>query len=176
MVTADVLAVVFSVLAVFLGIPAFQLVVRAVAPRFAARARRRFERTPGRVVAAGVVLAAPLLAPAIGLLQVDLGPVRLVGLWWLGAVLAASLAGLSGLAARIGATLPGPSDAARPWWPLVKGAVALELACLVPILGWFLLFPLLLAAGAGAALFAALRPLGDPPSAVQPVAELRKGA
>lgn len=162
MVTADVLAVVFVLIGLFLAVPAFQLVCRAMWPRFEEQSRKRFEQTPIRTVIVGMIVAVPLVAPALGLLQVD-GGTRLIGLWWLATAMATALVGLSGLASRVGATLPGPSDEVRPWWPMVKGSVALELACLVPILGWFLLFPLLLLAGAGATAFALIKPLRDPP-------------
>lgn len=177
MVTADVLAVTFFLAALFAAIPAFQLVVRALWPRFETQSRRRFERTPVRTLFVGALVAAPLLGPALGLLQVDNGAVRMIGVWWLATAMATSLIGLSGLASYVGGTLPGPSDEARTWWPMAKGTLALELACLIPILGWFLLFPLLLTAGAGAAVFSLLLPLRDPPAdAVDTVTPLRAHA
>lgn len=162
MVTADVLAVVFGILGLFLAVPAFQLVCRALWPRVADQAQRRFRETPGRTVTAGLFLALPLLLPPMALLGVDVGPVRMAGVWWIALVIGLSLAGLSGLATRIGDTVAGPADEARPWLALVKGSVVLGLACLVPILGWFLLMPGLLVAGAGASLLAVVRPLRDP--------------
>ena len=165
MVTADVLAVVFSLLAIFLAVPAFQLVVRAMWPRLEEQSRRRFAMTPIRTVIFGALLGIPLVLPALGLMAVENGAVKLIGVWWFGGAMAISLVGLSGLASQIGATIPGPTDSLRPWFPMVKGSVALELACLIPVFGWFLLFPVLLAAGAGAAGLALVKPLRPPPTA-----------
>jgi hypothetical protein len=176
MVVADVLAVVFSLLAVFLAVPSFLLLTRALAPRIEAQSSKRFRLTPIRTVVIGVVLSVMLLAPGIGLLQVPFGPIRVLGVWWIAATMATSLAGLGGLAAHIGASLPGPNDEIRPWWPTLKGAIVLELACMIPVLGWFALFPLLLCAGTGAAVLAVVKPLRDPPVGAAQVTELRAHA
>ena len=177
MVTADVLAVVFFIVALFVAVPAFQLVVRAMWPRFETQSRRRFEQTPIRTLLIGGLVMAPLVGPSLVLLGVDNGAVKLIGVWWLATAMAASLIGLSGLATHIGATLPGPTDETRTWLPLAKGAVALQFACLIPVLGWFLLFPLLLTAGAGASVFALFLPLRDPPAGeLEHITELRAHA
>ena len=174
MVTADVLAVVFFLAALFVAVPAFQLVVRAMWPRFETQSRRRFEQTPIRTLFVGMLVAAPLVGPSFALLAVENGAVKMLGVWWLGSAMAAALVGLSGLATHIGTTLPGPTDDTRPWLPLAKGALALQFACLIPILGWFVLFPLLLTAGAGASVFSLFLPLRDPPAnELETLTELR---
>jgi hypothetical protein len=63
-----------------------------------------------------------------------------------------SSVGIAGLATVIGGRLPSPTDADRPWNATIRGGVVLELAFLVPVVGWFFLLPLSLILGAGAAL------------------------
>ena len=168
MVTADVLAVVFTLLGLLLAVPAFVVVARALWPRLAAQSARRFALTPGRTVLTGFFVGLPVLVPPMLLMGVDLPPVHMLGVLWVGLALGLALAGAQGLAERIGTTLATPGDAHRPWAAVVKGTIALQLACLVPLLGWFLLFPLVLVAGAGAAVLSILRPLREPAPAPVP--------
>lgn len=68
--------------------------------------------------------------------------------------------GLAGLVARVGRALSAPGE--TPWRVTLKGGVALSLAYLFPILGWFVLLPASLVVGAGATTIALARRLGDP--------------
>ncbi len=158
MVTADVLAVVFTLGGLFVAVPAFQLVVRALWPRVAHQSTLRFARGLGRPFIVGLVVAAPLLAPVLAV-TVDVPPVRLLGVTWLGVVLGLGLAGLTGLSQRVGESLV---EGVEPSGAIVRGAVALELACLVPLLGWFVLLPSLAIAGLGATTLALLGRLESP--------------
>ena len=59
--------------------------------------------------------------------------------------------GTSGFVTHIGRRLESPADAGRPWRATVRGGVALELACLIPVLGWFGILPIFTrSSGAGA--------------------------
>jgi hypothetical protein len=60
--------------------------------------------------------------------------------------------GVAGLATTIGQRLPSPTDTDRPWKATIRGGIVLELAYLVPVLGWFVLLPGSLVVGAGSAL------------------------
>jgi hypothetical protein len=60
--------------------------------------------------------------------------------------------GVAGLATTIGQRLPSPTDKDRPWKATIRGGIVLELAYLVPFLGWFVLLPGSLVVGAGSAL------------------------
>lgn len=157
MVTADVLAVVFTLAGLFVAAPAFQVVVRAVWPRVAHQSTLRFARGVGRPFLVGLVVAGPLMVP-LAAIGVDAPPVRAAGVVWLGILVGLALAGLSGLSQRVGTTIGDADDTTS----LVRGAVALELACLVPFLGWFVLLPSLLLSGLGATVLSWFGRLDEP--------------
>ena len=159
MVMADVFAVVFSVLAIFAAVPAFFLVSHALTPRVAHQAHRRFAQTPKRLLPIGLMVSLPLVLVGIGLLNAPWGPVKLLGLWWSSGVLAVALAGAGGLAHHIGTSV---LPSAGPTRRVLAGAVALELTCLLPFLGWFVVPPLVFLCGLGAITLAVVRPLRDP--------------
>lgn len=58
--------------------------------------------------------------------------------------------GVAGLATMLGRKLPSPADLERPWKGTVRGGIVLELAFLLPLLGWFFILPISLIIGAGA--------------------------
>jgi len=149
-VTADVLAVVFTLAGLCLAVPAFQLVARALFPRVAQQSSLRFGRGLGRPLLVGLLALVPLSLPLMGI-GVDVPAVRAAGVAWLGVLVGMALAGLTGLSQRVGESLGDPEE---PWQAIARGAVALQLACLVPFLGWFVLFPALALMGLGATVLA----------------------
>ena len=62
------------------------------------------------------------------------------------------LAGSSGLAAQIGAGLASPADQSQSWRRVLRGGIVLGLTFILPIAGWFLILPISLIMGCGAAL------------------------
>lgn len=156
MILADVVAVIASLVGLLLAVPAVFLVARGVVPRIAEQCEGRFVRTPWLALLVGLPLQIPLLVPGLVLINVAPGPGKAVGFLWLGAAVGIALVGAGGLAARIGRHLRGPADDRRPWLGTVKGGLVLTLASGIPILGWFLILPLALIAGSGAAVLGTL--------------------
>jgi len=152
----DVYIVVYSLLGILICLPALLLALNLLMPQITARIETRLERTPGKSFFLGVpVTAAFLLWIAIAA-NVPIGVVRStafiaafigMGLGTLGA------AGLSRLLAKRITLLASPSAEAMNW---LRGAVMYELACLFPIVGWFLFAPIVGITVLGAAVFGLL--------------------
>ena len=158
-----------ATVALLSAIAAYWLLARALWPRCVDDAERRFAATPTRCIASGAGLLLIGLVVISKLLSAD-GASRALGVVTASLLLGATLAGAAGVAARVGSALPSPSDASRPWMPTLRGGVVVLVACLVPVLGWFVLLPALLAGGLGAALLGRLRPIGAPATRVVDVA------
>lgn len=135
-------------------------------PATVERARLRLDRTPWRCFGLGGALTAMLIIPIVGLLMLPFGPAKFMG-WALVAItLAVSALGAAGLAAKMGDKISAHSSAMPPVGAFVRGAIALELAAIFPILGWFILIPIVIVTSLGATAFALLhwmpRLPGDP--------------
>jgi hypothetical protein len=157
MLMADTMSIFFTVLGLMLTFVGLWLLARGLWPRSVAAACDRFERglvvpfLAGVPVTAVVLLVAAVLTNAAG----KLGGLLAVGLVC-GYVTVASV-GVSGLATRIGLRLGSSVDATQPWRATLRGGVVLVLAFLAPILGWFVLLPVVTILGSGAATLAMLR-------------------
>ncbi len=142
---SDVFAI-LSILTLFaLSFPAYLALVGRLFPRAVQRAALRLTHTWWRCVSLGLMLAAVLAVPFGVLLLVPNGAVQLLG--WVGLLGGLAIAGVggAGLAIRLGGEAP------SAFW---RGAITLELAMALPVLGWFVVVPLCLSACVGATAFA----------------------
>ncbi len=151
----DVYIVVYSLLGILICLPALLLALNLLMPQITARIETRLERTPGKSFFLGVPVTAAFLLWIAITANVPIGVVRgtafvaaFVGMG-LGTLGAAGMSRL--LAKRI--TLINPSSEAMNW---LRGAVMYELACLFPIVGWFLFAPIVGITVLGAAVFGLL--------------------
>jgi len=151
----DVYIVVYSLLGILICLPALLLALNLLMPQITARSEARLERTPGKSFFLGVPVTAAFLLWIAITANVPIGVVRgtafvaaFVGMG-LGTLGAAGMSRL--LAKRI--TLINPSSEAMNW---LRGAVMYELACLFPIVGWFLFAPIVGITILGAAVFGLL--------------------
>jgi hypothetical protein len=132
---------------------ALMLVVAALWPGLTRRARQSLEGAPGKAFVVGLVNY--VFLGAIGLVLMNLGPIAAIGLLLGAALLVGTFLGLPAVAALIGARLHSLRERdATPWGEIVAGGVALDLAILVPIVGWFILLPALFLWSFGAAALA----------------------
>lgn len=151
MIMADVLKIfliVVGMLAVTIG---YWLAAEALAPRLVGRAAVTLRRRPILAAALGLALAAPFLLAGAGLWSAGGGPAKAVGFVLLAVPIFVALLGSAGLARRIGEGLPAAADGAQPWRRVLRGGIVLALLFLLPFFGWFLVLPLTLVAGVGAA-------------------------
>ncbi len=157
---ADVFTVTFLILGMLITLPALWLLMRALFPAAVDRSRGRIAATPVRCFLAGLlpaVLALALMAqPAPA--GKGLGVVLFLVLVLISGI------GLAGLSTIVGERLPSTADDGRPWRGMVRGAVCLELAFLLPVLGWLGILPIALVTGLGAAIMALVSPGTAAPS------------
>ncbi len=144
------------VLSLLVSLTGYFLLVRSLAPAFVDRAERAATERPLASALVGFPVAILAVVLTAVLVNVGPGPAKASGLLFLGLSLGLSLSGVAGLAQRVGRSLPSPSDDARPWLRALRGGIVLELALLLPLVGWFVVLPLTLAMGTGAACLSAL--------------------
>jgi hypothetical protein len=143
----------FGLAALGICLIALMLVVAALWPGFTLRTRDNLEGSPGKAFLVGLLNY--VFLGAIGLVLMNLGPIAVIGLLLGVALLVGTSLGLPAVAALVGARLHSlrERDTTR-WGEIVAGGVALDLAILVPVVGWFILLPALCLWSFGAAALA----------------------
>jgi hypothetical protein len=148
-----------AILGIFAGLAGLMVWTALLFATPVTRARELLEARPWRCLGTGLLLTALLITPAIALLQAKHGGAK-VGGWVLLLGTASMLAvGLTGMANLLGERLRSMSPGITPLGGLVRGAITIEFAMLVPFFGWFLFTPLVAVTvlGAGALGVASLR-------------------
>lgn len=163
MLMADVLQWVAIAAGFVVALPALWMLARGLWPGWFER-RREIEGI-GRSLLAGLApLSIALLA--LALLGKRLGP--LPGALVSGGVLLWGLLGAAGLAAQVGARLWPQADG---WRQSRNGGLVLACTALLPVVGWFLILPLIVLFGMGVqvrAWFGRKERPADTPSAPEP--------
>jgi hypothetical protein len=125
----------------------------ALLPGYSSRSHTALLRSPWRAFFIG--LANYLFLGGIGLVLVNIEPIALLGLLILAFLVGVTLIGMVGLVSLLGERLAGlRGQAFSAWQRLLWGSVTLILACLLPIVGWFLLLPIVQMISFGAAVLA----------------------
>ena len=167
---ADMTAIFFVLLILGTAVPATFVGWWLLFPNLVRRAQTRIEATPWKTFWLGLAVLIALLIPIFILLALPFGPAKFLGWMLIGGALALSSIGSAGLAALIGARLQ-PHGNFSELGSFVRGAVILELAAFLPIIGWlFVWIPSLLLA-LGATTFALLNwnPKEKPVQVTEPV-------
>lgn len=146
----DVMAVIAIVVAVVLSLWALVIAVSVLFGERTARARERLEHSPGKVTLLGAVIALVLGILVAALLNQPHGFLKLVGWLIYLLLLIAGAIGFSGLSALVAQRLTRLEPSLTPYGALSRGALFCVLATLVPILGWFVVGPLMSFASLGA--------------------------
>jgi hypothetical protein len=121
------------------------------------RARQRLEATPWSCWWFGLASFFVVTIPAMVLISLPFGPAKFIG-WTIAAlVLGSSGIGAAGLVAIMGKEVNRNSSSVSAIGAFVRGAVALELAAVFPLIGWFLVIPLATIISLGATGFALVR-------------------
>ncbi|MFQ5398989.1 MAG: hypothetical protein ACE5E7_05245 [Anaerolineae bacterium] len=139
---ADVYTVTFSVIGILISLPALIIALNLLLPNVTKRAQSRLMTTPGRCFLLGIPVTAAFVLWIAITSQVELGLIRATAFIAAGVGMGIGTIGAAGLARLLGERLDRMADPGSELKHLTRGAVVFELACLVPIVGWFLFAPL----------------------------------
>lgn len=153
----DVLLFFGILLALGIALPGLLLAWTLLFPATIERARHHIQTTPWRCGAVGLAwLLVGSLVIAI-LLGAPSGVTKLLGWLLLFAMLAQASLGAAGIAALMGQRMRQAGMQTSASGALLRGAIALELAVIVPLIGWFIVLPLATICALGAASLALRR-------------------
>lgn len=152
---ADVFKILFLVAGTLLVLIAYWLAAASLFGAWVARAYDAYAARPVRATLLGALVGVPLAAAGTAMAtQGAHGVVRLAGALLLALPVLLALGGSAGFALRIGAGLALPDDERAPWRRVLRGGVVLSVTFLLPVVGWFVVFPWALVSGVGAAVMA----------------------
>lgn len=149
------LALLILIFIVGLCLVAFITITAALLPQATERSQAALVRAPWRAFFIGLANYLFLGGISLLLFSTKIGPLGLIGLILTAFLTVATIIGLASLVKLIGerlASLRHRDDSALT--RLVWSTVSLELACLLPFIGWFLLTPTVLMVSFGAAVLA----------------------
>lgn len=149
MIMADVLKIVFAVLGTWMTLLSYWLLFEACIPAVVARASEAYERHPLRALLSGLAFTIPAVALGLILANAPLGPLKLLGVALLMALILVALLGSAGFARFVGQRLAAPQDETQPWRRVLRGGTVVSLTFLFPVMGWFLVMPAVLISGVG---------------------------
>ena len=142
-----VVLVIVGLLTVFVG---WWLAVAGLFPQLVERCAERLGSAPFKCFFVGLGCIIPLVAGMVVLWRISANPgFRLLSLSLVIAVILAALAGVAGLALRIGRGLPASADGDEAWRRVRRGGIVLAITY-----GTIVLLPLTLLAGLGALVLA----------------------
>lgn len=151
MLMADTMSIFFVVLGMLVAFSGLWLLCRGLWPEAVAAAAERCSRRLWSSFLAGLPITIMMVAVSSILFRV-LGPVgKIAGLGVICLYMLQAHTGVAGLATAIGGRLAAPHEEQRPWRSTLRGGVVLELAYLLPFLGWFVILPVSIIIGSGAA-------------------------
>ncbi|MGE0129597.1 MAG: hypothetical protein AB7U82_16080 [Blastocatellales bacterium] len=153
---ADTMAIFFVILGLLLAFPGLWLLCRGLWPQAVANAAAICGKGLIKPFVVGLPVTVVMIfaAAALG----NLGPPgKIAAAATVCLYLMIANCGAAGLVTAIGERLRSPVDSAQPWRATLRGGVALGLASLLPILGWFVILPVSMTVGCGASLISLLR-------------------
>lgn len=157
MTIGDVLALIAGVVSVCVSVWALLMGTALLFTRRTAAARTRLENHPLRALGIGALIVAVGGVGGVVLLNQPNGLLKLFGWALLLGLLAVSALGGGGLVLLASDRVRGMEPRFSAFAALGRGAGLLVVAGLVPLLGWFLIAPLMLVASLGAGCQALLR-------------------
>jgi hypothetical protein len=150
MLLADIFSIALSIVGFLLSLQGLWMLSRALWPNRVQNASLRVYRNSVASFLIGLLIILLVVVLAVFTARRGGAPGQFFAFALGSSFVVYANVGVAGLATHIGRRLPSPVDVQRPWRATVRGGVALELAYLVPIVGWLGLLPISLILGAGA--------------------------
>lgn len=160
MIMADVFKILFLILGALICTVSYWLMFSALFGPTVARAQQALETRPWRTFFTGALTAVPMILLGIVMASNGAGPIKLLGVTLLMALVTAALFGSTGLVWMVGRGLGNPQIPSHNGALVFRGGSVVSIACVFPLVGWFLVLPAVLIVGFGAALHV-LRPCRD---------------
>ena len=153
---ADVYIVVFTVIGILLSVPALIITISLLMPRVTKRVQTRLSQSFGKSFALGIPITGAFLLWVAITSQAGNGLVQAMA--FIVAVIGMGLAtiGAGGMARLLGERIGDNSAPHSEMHNLVRGSIIYLLACMTPIVGWFLFVPIVGIAIVGAAVLGLL--------------------
>lgn len=157
MIMADVFKILFLILGMLTCTVSYWLMFSALFDRTVDRAHQVLATRPWRTFFTGILAGAPLILLGFVMASNGAGPIKLLGVALLMALVTAALFGSTGLVEMVGRGLGNPQFPSHTGALVFRGGCVVSIACVLPLVGWFVVLPAVLIAGFGAALHV-LRP------------------
>lgn len=167
MIMADVFKILFLILGMLICTVSHWLLFAALFPRAVGKMQFAIQTHPYRVFMTGALVGVPLTLLSLALASQGAGPLKMLGVACLLSITAAALFGSTALVRQVGLGLYNGQQATHNGGLVLRGGAVVSIACVFPGVGWFLLIPLVLIAGFGAAV--QLRPARATVPAATPV-------
>ena len=152
MIVADILMWFLLVVGIYIVFNSYWLASQGLFPDFVDRCRQRIQASPFQHFLLGLALAVPVVGGGVALLNAPSPALKFPGAALLILLALSGLVGSTGLAAQIGAGLASPADQSQAWRRVLRGGIVLGLTFILPVAGWFLILPVSLIMGCGAAI------------------------
>ncbi len=149
----DVMTIFATLFALGVVFPGLLLAWTLLLPAFVERTRERVTRTPWKTFFLGAFVLFVAGVPIL-ILNGRAGPVQFIGIVSTFVLLTVVSIGAAGIAALMGERLRAQGVRATAPGALLRGAIALEFAMVFPLVGWFIVLPLVAIFSLGAATFA----------------------
>jgi hypothetical protein len=154
---ADVYTVTFILIGMLICLPALLVALNLLLPAVTKRIETRLSEKPGRSFVIGVPVTAVLILWVLITAEAGAGVIRGTAFITAAFGMALGTLGAAGMARVIGKRITPLAQPNSTMTNLVRGAVVYELACLFPIVGWFVFAPLIGVTVMGAAVTSLFR-------------------
>ena len=151
MIVADILMWFFLIAGTYIVFNSYWLATQGLFPDFVDRCRDRIRFAPVRRFLFGLGLTLPIAGLGIAMLNAPKAWLKFGGAAVLIVLFLVGLCGATGIAAQIGTGLGKPVDELQSWRRVLRGGGVLGLTFILPLAGWFLILPMTLMMGLGAA-------------------------